>query len=154
MADDEDFDNDTEYMVVSVFMTLYDEHYNRLPYPGYLKFEELDSIESNNMPMIFMEKDLFKGKIDFDNSNYDYLFNNSRMVNNIYVPKLDLTYQVVQIADDDVNVILPFSIHQGTYYNQNERFSFIRWGSECTVVLPVEDGLDLEFAQKPLTPVS
>ena len=43
MCDEEDLDYE-EYMVMSIFMTLYDCHVNRISYPGYLKFEELDSI--------------------------------------------------------------------------------------------------------------
>lgn len=150
MMDDQYAEETDEFMVVDIFMTLYDVHVNRMPYKGRLSFEQLPPIESNNMPMIFMEKDIFKGKLDFTNSNYDYLFNNARMKNTIYSPQLDLTYYVIQIADDDVNVIMPFNIQQKHFYNQNDRFSFVRWGSQCTLVIPVVPGIEMEFTQKPL----
>ena len=54
-----EFDPEQNYYVVSTFMTLYDVHVNRLPYAGYVKHEELDPIESNNLPMIFHGKGYF-----------------------------------------------------------------------------------------------
>ncbi len=149
-----DFEETDEFYVIGVFMTLYDVHVNRMPYPGYLKFEELDPIESNNLPMIFMEKDIFKGKVDYLNSDYNYLFKNSRMINTVYSPKLDLEYNIVQIADDDVQVIMPFSTKQKEFYSQNDRFSFIRWGSQVDLIVPVTPGLEMEFCQQELMHVT
>lgn len=151
---DDDLDEDQEYFVIGIFMTLYDVHVNRMPYSGYLSYKELPSIESNNLPMIFMEKDVFKGQVDFDNRDYTYMFNNSRMVNTVYSPKLDLRYHMIQIADDDVNVIMPFSTRQKNFYQQNNRFSFVRWGSEVVLAVEKHKELEMDFVHKPLMHVT
>ena len=63
---------------------------------------------------------------------------NERMSNQIYVPSLDYTYHIIQIADEDVNVIAPFKKQQDLC-TQNERFSLIRWGSQVDLVLPLDE---------------
>ena len=66
-----------------------------------------------------------------------YLKYNERMSNQVYVPSLDYTYHLIQIADEDVNVIAPFK-QQNDLCVQNERFSLIRWGSQVDLVLPLD----------------
>ena len=138
-------------LVVGIFMTFYDVHVNRVPYSGLLKYEQLDAIQSYNMPMLATEKDILKKAINPD--NMEWLQNNERMFNTIYSPTLDYTYYVVQIADDDVDVIMPFCLDQNEPYNQNERFSFVRWGSMCELVLPLDDRFDFEILQQDHTHV-
>lgn len=139
---------DIEYYVIGVFMTLYSIHSNRIPFSGYLKYEHLPPIKSLNLPMIFMEKDIFTNKINFKDRDYSYLFNNARCVNTIFSPKLNLSYQVVQIADVDVDVITPFSQKQNVWKNSGERFSFIRFGSQCELIVPKVRGMEFEFCQE------
>jgi phosphatidylserine decarboxylase len=141
---------DTNYYVIGVFMTLYDVHINRVPTDGLLKYQQLPTITSRNMPMIFMEKDLFKGVLDYKKSDYNYLFKNERLLNTIIYNKKRITYHVVQIADLDVAVITPYSIDNPEFFNQGERFSFIRWGSQCDIVIPEHHLYDFEFLQKEL----
>jgi len=69
---------------------------------------------------------------------------NERMFNQVYVPSLDYTYYLIQIADEDVNVIAPFK-HQMDLCAQNERFSLIRWGSQVDLVLPLDERFNFEL---------
>lgn len=136
---------DKECLVVGIFMTFLDVHINRIPYSGVLTYERLDTIESTNKPMLAVEKDILNKVI---NPNHmGYLKNNERTINQIYVPSLDYTYYVVQIADEDVNVIAHFKQQQDLCF-QNERFSLVRWGSQCELVLPLDERFDFELCQE------
>lgn len=134
-------------LVIGVFMTFYSVHINRIPYPGILKYEKLESIESTNYPMLAVEKDILKKTINPKNM-FNYIKQNERMVNTIYSPRLDYTYYVTQIADEDVDVIAHFHQEQNRLFGQNERFSLIRWGSQCELVLPLTKKFDFEFCQQ------
>jgi phosphatidylserine decarboxylase len=67
------------------------------------------------------------------------------MWNQIYVPSLNYKYYLIQIADEDVNVIAPFTNSQNDVFAQNERFSLIRWGSQVDLVLPLDERFDFEL---------
>ena len=136
---------DCYYYVIGIFMTLYDVHVNRIPTDGILKFKQLDSIESMNMPMIFMEKGIFSDDINYQKQNHQYLFNNERMVNTIIYNKKSIKYYVVQIADLDVDTITHFSTDNPDDFKQGDRFSFIRWGSQCDVIIPEHKKYNFEF---------
>ena len=133
-------------LVIGIFMSFYDVHINRIPYGGMLTYEHIESIESTNRPMLALEKDILNKVIN--PNNLDYLKNNERMANTIYSPSLDYTYYVVQIADEDVDVIVPFTTYQKTIFSQNERFSLIRWGSQAELVLPLDNRFDFEICQE------
>jgi phosphatidylserine decarboxylase len=124
-------------------MSFYDVHINRIPYGGYLSYKAIDAIESMNKPMLATEKDIFNGAIN--PNNLEYLKYNERMWNKIYSPSLDYTYYLIQIADEDVNVIAPFTTTQNDLFVQNERFSLIRWGSQVDLVLPLDERFDFEL---------
>jgi phosphatidylserine decarboxylase len=128
-------------LVIGIFMSFYDVHINRIPYGGVLSFEHLPPIESTNKPMLAVEKDILNKAIN--PNNMDYLKYNERMLNKIYVPSLNYTYYLIQIADEDVNVIAPFK-HQKDLVTQNERFSLIRWGSQVDLVLPLDERFDFK----------
>lgn len=139
-----DPDYNTPSLVIGVFMSFYDVHINRIPYGGILKYSRLEPIESTNKPMLAIEKDILNKTINPD--NLEYLKFNERMLNTIYSPSLDYTYHVLQIADEDVNVIAPFH-EQYSSLVQNERFSLIRWGSQCDLVLPLDSRYKFEIVQ-------
>jgi phosphatidylserine decarboxylase len=124
-------------------MSFYDVHINRIPYGGYLSYTPIDAIESTNKPMLATEKDIFNGKIN--PANLEYLKYNERMWNKIYSPSIDYTYYLIQIADEDVNVIVPFTPDQNDLFAQNERFSLIRWGSQVDLILPLDERFDFEL---------
>ena len=139
-----DSDYNTPSLVIGVFMSFYDVHINRMPYGGVVRYKRLEPIESTNKPMLAIEKDILNKTINPD--NLEYLKYNERMLNTIYSPSLDYTYHVLQIADEDVNVIAPFH-EQESLLVQNERFSLIRWGSQCDLVLPLDPRFKFEIVQ-------
>jgi len=145
----QDVMGDKEYnqpsLVIGVFMSFYDVHINRIPYGGILKYRRLEPIESTNKPMLAVEKDILNAAIN--PNNMDYVKYNERMLNTIYSPSLDYTYHVIQIADEDVDVIVPFTTEQNTPFGQNQRFSLIRWGSQCELVLPLDKRFGFELCQ-------
>ena len=55
---DEDYQQ--ESIVVGIFMTMYDVHVNRVPYPGALYYKEVEPITSHNSPMLELENDLIE----------------------------------------------------------------------------------------------
>ena len=138
-----DKDYNKPSLVVGIFMSFYDVHINRIPYGGYLSYTPIDAIESTNKPMLATEKDIFNGKIN--PANLEYLKYNERMWNKIYSPSIDYTYYLIQIADEDVNVIVPFTTDQNDLFAQNERFSLIRWGSQVDLILPLDERFDFEL---------
>lgn len=138
-----DKDYNVPSLVIGIFMSFYDVHINRIPYGGVLTYKPLDPIESTNKPMLAVEKDILNAVIN--PNNMDYLKYNERMYNKIYVPSLDYSYHLVQIADEDVNVIAPFTNKQHDVFAQNERFSLIRWGSQVDLVLPLDERFDFEL---------
>lgn len=123
-----------DYWVAGVFMTYYDPHVNRMPTNGLVNFRPFPPILTYNQPMLATENDLLKNVINFNYSGYEIY--NARMVNRIYCPIKDVSYFIVQIADDEVNTITPFSIKQNDYFPQNARFSAIRWGSQVDLIIP------------------
>jgi phosphatidylserine decarboxylase len=130
-------------LVIGIFMSFYDVHINRIPYAGVLSYKSLDPIESMNRPMLATEKDILDMAIN--PNNMEYLKYNERMRNTIYSTKLDYTYDLIQIADEDVNVIAHFVNEQKEPMCQNERFSLIRWGSQVDLVLPLDSRFDFEL---------
>ena len=130
-----DKDYNKPSLVIGIFMSFYDVHINRIPYGGVLSYKRLEPIESTNKPMLAVEKDILNKVINPD--NMDYLKYNERMSNQVYVPTLDYTYHIIQIADEDVNVIAPFKKQQDLC-TQNERFSLISWGSQVDLILPLD----------------
>ena len=134
---------DKPCLVIGIFMTFYDVHINRIPYAGMLKYKMLDPIESENRPMLAVEKDILN--LVINPNNMEYLKYNERMHNTIYSHSLDYTYHLIQIADEDVNVISHFTHEQNDSFGQNDRFSFIRWGSQVDLVLPLDSRFDFEL---------
>ena len=134
---------DKPSLVIGIFMTFYDVHINRIPYGGRLTYKKLDPIKSVNIPMLAVEKDILNMAIN--PNNLEYVKNNERMCNTIYNSIIDYTYHVVQIADEDVNVIQHFTTDQNEVFSQNERFSLIRWGSQCDLILPLDDRFNFEL---------
>src|SRR5439155_581718 len=68
-----------------------------------------------------------------------YLHQNQRVVNRVDASELDQSYYVLQIADYDVDSIIPFQLKQNRPCNQGERFSQIRFGSQVDLIVPLSD---------------
>jgi phosphatidylserine decarboxylase len=129
---------DKKSLVIGIFMTFYDVHVNRIPYPGRLSYKELDPIDTYNYPMLDVEKSLV-AEIQVKTNNADYLHNNQRMLNRVYAPDLKQHYYVLQVADYDVDSITPFQLKQNQPCAQNQRFSQIRYGSQVDLIVPLSD---------------
>lgn len=123
-------------LAIGIFLTDYDVHTLRMPTDGSLYYKELPPIDSHNKPLIFAERDLLSGRLQRAYREIgSYIYQNARMVNRI-VRDDGYTYYVVEIADTYDKVIAPFSTEQGKFYEQGERFSLIRSGSQADLILP------------------
>ena len=138
---------DKECLVIGIFMTMYDVHINRIPYPGNLSYKELEPIGTNNLPMLDIEKDLVE-KLKISNHKANYLYKNQRVLNRIFSSDLGFEYYVLQIADYDVDCITPFQMGQNNSFSQNERFSMIRYGSQVELIVPLNEHLKYETLQE------
>lgn len=134
-------------LVIGIFMTFYDVHINRLPYPGRISYRLLEPIESLNHPMLDVEKSLIDD-LRIDMRGAGYLHNNQRMLNRVYAPNLREWYYILQVADYDVDCITPFELKQNWPCAQNERFSQIRYGSQVDLIVPLSDKYDLAPTQE------
>lgn len=137
----------SESLVIGIFMTFYDVHVNRVPYPGYLSYRELEPIDTFNHPMLDVEAHVLK-ELRVPTETMDYLHHNQRMVNWILSLDLGVTYHVLQIADYDVDCITPFNLKQGQPVSQGERFSMIRYGSQVDLIVPCSNRFSLTTIQE------
>jgi len=136
----------SECLVIGIFMTFYDVHVNRVPYPGQLSYKELDPIETYNRPMLEVEKHILDN-LGIPHDTLEYLHHNQRMVNRIFSSELGGPYYVLQIADFDVDCITPFDLKQNQAAGQGERFSMIRYGSQVDLIVPISARFDFELLQ-------
>ncbi len=132
-----------ESLVIGIFMTFYDVHINRVPYAGRLAWKELEPIDTHNLPMLDVEKNLLE-ELEVDIRTASYLHQNQRMLNRVYAPALKDSYFILQIADYDVDCITPFELKQNRHFSQNQRFSQIRFGSQVDLIVPLSDQYTLQ----------
>jgi phosphatidylserine decarboxylase len=152
-----------ECLVVGIFMTFYDVHVNRMPYAGRLCYRELDPIDTCNHPMLDVEHALLAEIVPYT-AGAGYLFNNQRLVNRVFSIELGQHYYVLQVADYDVDSIMPFRLKQNQAFAQNQRFSQIRYGSQVDLIIPCSPrwrftpllgtGMHVEAGMDPLVAIS
>jgi phosphatidylserine decarboxylase len=128
-------------LVIGIFMTFFDVHVNRVPYPGRIHYRELDPIDTYNHPMLDVERQILDD-LRVSTEALGYLRHNQRVVNRIDSAQFGGSYYVLQIADYDVDCITPFGLKQGQPYLQGERFSQIRYGSQVDLIVPLRPGLE------------
>lgn len=136
-------------LVFGIFMTFFDVHENRMPTNGKVERIDLPAIESINYPMISLE-DYYFSEMRNPVADYTYLVKNERVINKVYVPEWDYTYYVIQIADEEVDMIVSYYNPNNNYVSQGDRFGCIRYGSQCDVILPLPlpKGFNYELVQK------
>ncbi len=139
---------DEESLVIGVFMTFYDVHVNRMPYPGRLSYRLLDPIDTFNHPMLEVEQSILED-LKVAPAQARYLHHNQRMVNRVQSMQLGQSYYMLQIADYDVDSITPFELRQNQPFPQGHRFSQIRFGSQFDLIIPLSRQYDFE----PIVPV-
>lgn len=150
---------DKKSLVIGTFMTFFDVHINRVPYAGRLSYRELEPVTTQNRPMLPVEKALLES-LSVRPGIADYLLHNQRVLNRVFAPTLGQHYYILQIADYDVDSILPFRLKQNSPYSQNQRFSQIRYGSQVDLIVPlssrfeytplVEPGVHVEAGLDPV----
>jgi phosphatidylserine decarboxylase len=134
---------DRKSLVIGIFMTFYDVHVNRVPFPGRLSYRQLDPMSTFNRPMLGVEKSILED-LHVSIASADYLHYNQRMLNRIFSIQLRETYYILQIADYDVDSIIPFNLKQNQPVYQGERFSQIRYGSQVDLIIPLSARWDFE----------
>lgn len=133
-------------LIIGIFMTLFDVHVNRVPYPGLLSYRELDPLDTHNHPMIDVEQSILED-LRIPVESLAYLHHNQRMVNRIYSSQLGQSYYVLQLADYDVDCITPFKLKQNCPVSQGERFSQVRFGSQVDLIVPLSSRFDFAVMQ-------
>ncbi len=137
---------DQESLVIGIFMTMFDVHINRVPYAGRLSYRELPAIDTENRPMLDVEKDLVEA-LRLDLSRAEFLHANQRVLNRVYAAGLGQSYYLLQVADYDVNTIAPFQLRQNLPVAQGRRFSQIRFGSQVDLIIPLSPRCDFAPTQ-------
>jgi phosphatidylserine decarboxylase len=137
---------DQPSLVIGIFMTFFDVHVNRVPYPGRIHYRELDPIDTYNHPMLDVERQIVED-LRISTDSLGYLHCNQRVVNRIASSQFGGSYYVLQIADYDVDCVLPYSLKQGQPYMQGQRFSQIRYGSQVDLIVPLRPGIELVTLQ-------
>src|SRR5215204_2501502 len=138
---DEEYDKTS--LVIGIFMTFYDVHVNRIPFPGRLSYRLLDPIGTYNHPMLDVEKSILED-LRVSMASASYLHHNQRMLSRVFSVDLQDFYYILQIADYDVNCITPFELKQNQPVAQGERFSQIRYGSQVDLIIPLSSRWDFE----------
>lgn len=138
---------DKPSLVIGIFMTFFDVHVNRIPFPGFLSYRSLDPIDTLNHPMLEVEKSLLED-LRIPTEGGQYLRHNQRVVNRIDAHQLGQQYYLVQIADYDVDSITPFELKQNQFRRQGERFSQIRYGSQVELIIPLSDRYEFAPTQR------
>jgi phosphatidylserine decarboxylase len=141
-----DSDYSQPSLVIGIFMTFFDVHVNRIPYPGLLSFKEVDPIDTHNHPMLDVEKCILED-LRIPSESLEYLHHNQRFVNRIDSAELGGPYFVLQVADYDVDCITPFTRKQNQPVAQGERFSVVRYGSQADLIVPVSERFRFELVQ-------
>lgn len=134
-------------LVIGIFMTFFDVHVNRIPYPGRLSYRLLDPLDSFNRPMLDVEKSLLED-LRVPSHIPEYLHHNERMINRIDSMSLGQHYYVLQIADYDVDCICPYELQQNQPVGQGQRYSQIRYGSQVDLILPLSEHFDFVTTQE------
>src|SRR6266581_1722970 len=138
---------DAPSLVIGIFMTFFDVHVNRVPYPGQLSYKELDPIDTYNHPMLDVEKSIFD-ELRIPIEAMGYLHHNQRMVNRVFCSELGQSYYILQIADYDVDCVTPFDLKQNQAAAQGERFSMVRYGSQVDLIIPLSNRFKFTPMQK------
>lgn len=143
----QDASYDKPCLVLGIFMTFFDVHVNRVPFSGRLTYRQVDAIDTYNLPMLEMETGILED-MRVSMSSAEYLRRNQRTVNRVYVPDLEMEYFILQIADYDVDCILPFNLKQNQPVAQGQRFSQIRYGSQVDLIVPLSPRFEFSFVQE------
>ena len=65
-------------LVIGIFMTFFDVHVNRIPYPGLLSYKGTDAIDTYNLPMLDVETSILQD-LRISTDSLEYLHHNQRI---------------------------------------------------------------------------
>ena len=131
-------------MVIAIFMSYLDCHWNRCPTECQIQRFPLPPLRTGNVPMLSTEEGLLDDGLIKPGTMAHMKFN-GRVVNKCFAGHMRYTYYIVQIADSDVSKIVPID-PEVVSYPQNDRFGQIIYGSMNVLILP----LDKRFRFRPL----
>lgn len=137
---------EAESLVIGIFMSFFDVHTNRIPYPGSISYRELEPLDTYNHPMLDVEKSILQD-LRISEDSLDYLHHNQRVVNRIYSPHLGQEDYLLQIADYDVDCIVAYKLKQNEAVAQGQRFSQVRYGSQVDLIVPLSSRFDFQPVQ-------
>lgn len=140
-------DNNIKYVqIYSIFMTFYSPHWNRVPIDSQcIDRTHMKPLMTTNMPMVEVEDQIIKDKV-FKMSSIESYYNvNERLCSHYSLVNgpCNYHYEVVQIADSEVNRCLAFH-NEGNFAAQGELFGLIMQGSTADLILPCKNGVTIE----------
>lgn len=141
-------DNKVKYVqILSIFMTFYSCHINRCPIDSKLICRKHQMpVMTKNQPMVAVEDQLLLGEIgaikysDIE-SYYAY---NERVISHYTTMDHGYHYELVQIADEEVDSIWNINDSGSAFTKAAKRIGGIRKGSTCDIVLPLVPGVHFE----------
>ena len=128
---------DQPCLCVSIFLTFWDVHIVRMSTGGIIYNQHVGPRRSCNAPMLFEENGILKKGV-ISKADQRYMASNARMLSRITSTNLTYTYYMVSLADSDISAILPFDHRLRAPLAQSERCFAVRWGSQATLVLPLD----------------
>jgi phosphatidylserine decarboxylase len=137
-------DVDGQSLLIGVFMSPFDVHYNRAPIPGRIVSVRHHPARLKNHHMGSMHfRSLIRRFPIYENS--PHISENERLVTRIdgTFKRQPLSCQVVQIAGGSVNGIDSY-VSEGQELEKGEVFGMIRIGSQVDVVLPWNASMNLK----------
>jgi len=137
-------DIDRPKIIVGIFMSPFNVHYNRIPVSGEIRFVHHYPASAGNVSMLSMHlRTLFKRAPLYRNSTH--IINNERTVTKIEgrYRGAELACYVVQIAARSVNGIDVY-MDEGHQVKAGEIFGMIRIGSQVDLVITPLEGMQVK----------
>lgn len=142
-------DNKVKYVqILSIFMTFYSCHINRCPIDSKLVNRKHQMpIMTKNQPMVTVEDRLLLGDIGAIRYSdiESYYVCNERVISHYSTMDSGYHYELVQIADEEVDAIWNINDSNSCFTKAAKRIGGIRKGSTCDLILPLIDGVHFEI---------
>ena len=129
---------DKPALVICIFMSYLDVHWNRAPTECQIQRFPLPPIRTANVSMLAAEEGLIDDGKSKPATMAPFMKFNGRVVNKLFAGHLRYTYYLVQISDTDVAKIVPIDPSPVASFLQNDRFGQIIYGSMCCLILPLD----------------
>jgi phosphatidylserine decarboxylase len=124
-------------LVIGIYMTVIDVHIQRAPSNGIYTYERMPNLKVTNLSMRPLETALLE-QMKINVNEMQYAFYNERMLYTVRMAALNLDYHILLTGDFEVDVIAPFRV-SGATFTQCERISLVRMGSQCDLIIPLDN---------------